>query len=443
MPTLTSPFRVPLCLSALLTVLIVVCVIPASAQETRGGFGGSTLDRTGAAVPNATIIATNVATNVSVKTTSDAQGNYTIAFLIPGSYTLSASAPGFKTVQTTNIEVRIHDRLQVDLTLEIGDITERVQVTGEAPLLETANANLGQVIESRMISELPIPHGSPITLMYLTPGVVNTYPGGMAYQDPLNLNATTTRTNISGAPLGTTDWTVDGVPNTQTSNADYGVGLSNSPPADIVEEFKLETAFDASFGHTSGTVVNLVLKSGSNQMHGSGYWFLREPDWNANDFFANAAGQPRADFYYDRWGGSFMGPVLIPKLYNGKNRTFFSFGYEQLRVTYPDPFVSTVPTAAELTGDFSKLLAVDPQYQIYDPATIKPAANGRYSISPFPGNIIPANRINSIAQNIVKHYPVPNVPGRADSTNNFSVQNRPDKATFFNYIGRRRSQHQR
>src|SRR5262249_48403707 len=156
----------------------------------------------------------------SVSTTSDAQGNYTIAFLLPGVYTLSASATGFKTVQTGNIEVRIHDRLQMDLTLDVGDITEKVQVTGQAPLLETANANLGQVIESRIISELPIPHGSPITLIYLTPGVVNTYPGGMAYQDPLNLNATTTRTNINGAPLGTTDWTVDGVPNTQTSNAD-------------------------------------------------------------------------------------------------------------------------------------------------------------------------------------------------------------------------------
>ena len=154
-------------------------------------------------------------------------------------------------VQTANIEVRIHDRLQVDLTLDVGNVSEKIQVTSEAPLLETANANLGQVVESRMISELPIPHGSPITLIYLTPGVVNTYPGGMAYQDPLNLNATTTRTNISGAPLGTTDWTVDGVPNTQTSNADYGVGMSNSPPADIVEEFKLETAFDASFGHTA------------------------------------------------------------------------------------------------------------------------------------------------------------------------------------------------
>jgi len=301
MPKPTSACQVSLYLSALLAALIVVCLIPASAQETRGGFGGSTLDRSGAAVPNAKVTATNVATNVSISTTSDAQGNYTIAFLLPGAYTLSASATGFKTVQTGNIEVRIHDRLQIDLTLEVGDITEKVQVTAQAPLLETANANLGQVIESRMISELPIPHGSPITLIYLTPGVVNPYPGGMAYQDPLNLNATTTRTNISGAPLGTTDWTVDGVPNTQTSNADFGVGMSNSPPADIVEEFKLETAFDASFGHTSGTVVNLVLKSGTNQVHGSGYLFLREPDWDANDFFANAAKQPRADFYSDRW----------------------------------------------------------------------------------------------------------------------------------------------
>jgi len=436
MPKPTSACRANFYLWVLLAALIVVCFRPASAQETRGGFGGSTLDRSGAAVPKATVTATNVATNVSVSTTSDAQGNYVIAFLLPGAYTLSARAVGFKTAQTGNIELRIHDRLQIDLSLDVGDITEKVQVTGQSPLLETANANLGQVIESRMISELPTPHGSPITLIYLTPGVVNTYPGGMGYQDPLNLNATTTRTNISGAPLGTTDWTVDGVPNTQTSNADFGVGMSNSPPADIVEEFKLETAFDASFGHTSGTVVNLIFKSGTNQFHGSGYYFRRQPNWDANDFFANAAKQPRADFYYDRWGGSFLGPVYIPKVYNGRNRTFYSFGYEQMRVTYPDPFVSTVPTPAELTGDFSKLLALGSQYQIYDPATIKPAANGRFSIDPFPGNILPANRINSISQAIAKHYPQPNVAGRADDTNNLSVQNRPDKATFFNYIGR-------
>jgi len=157
-PTTTSQFTF-YCL-ALLAALIVVCLIPASAQETRGGIGGTTLDRSSAAVPNTTVTATNVATNVTVTTTSDAQGNYTVAFLLPGIYRLSANAPGFKTVQRDNIEVRIRDRLQIDLTLEVGDITEKVQVSGEAPLLETANANLGQVIESRMISECRFPTGA-------------------------------------------------------------------------------------------------------------------------------------------------------------------------------------------------------------------------------------------------------------------------------------------
>ena len=251
-----------LCLMAFLSSL------PVLAQETRGSIQGRVMDSTGAVVPNVTVTAVNVGTNVTSKTRSNAEGSYNLLFLPPGIYDISAAAAqGFKTVRRPGIELQIHQRLQIDLTLEVGAVSEEVRVTAEPPLLEVASANLGQVIDAKRFSDLPIAHGSPYSLIYLTPGVVNTYPGGLIFQEPTNLNATTTLVNINGAPYGSTDFTVDGVPNTQSSNADRGVGMSNSPPADIVQEFKLETAYDASVGHTSGTVINVSLKTGSNQPH--------------------------------------------------------------------------------------------------------------------------------------------------------------------------------
>jgi len=203
-----------------------------------------------------------------------------------------------------------------------------------------------------------------------------------------------------------------------------------------VQEFKLETAFDASVGHTSGTVVNLSLKTGANQPHGSAYYFHRDPDWNANGFFANRTGQPRGPFTYKRWGGSFLGPVYMPKIYDGRNRTFVSYGYEGLHSAEPAPDIISVPDPRNLTGDFSNLLALGSRYQIYDPATIRPADGGRFSIQPFDGNIIPASRISQIGTNIAHHFPKPNIEGRPDGTNNYAIQNVAEPTLYANHLGR-------
>jgi len=417
--------------------LAVLCLalLSVQAQETRGSIEGRLADPSEAAIAGAEIAATNRATNVAYRTTSNAEGNYTLLFLTPGEYTVSVTAKGFKTPRR-DVELRIHERLQLDFKLEIGSLTEEVRVTADTPLLEVTNANLGQVIDARRFKELPIAHGSPYSLIYLTPGVVNTYPGGLMQQEPTNMNATTTLVNINGSPNGSTDFTVDGVPNTQTSNADRGMGMANSPPADIVEEFKIETAYDASVGHTSGAIINVSLKTGTNALHGTGYWFHRDPDWNANSFFANRAGQPKGSFTYDRWGASLLGPVIIPKVYDGRDRTFFSFAYEGLHYDNLQAITTTVPDAAQKNGDFSRLLALGPQYQIYDPATVAPAAGNRFSVQPLPGNIVPANRISSIAKNILPHYAAPNNTARPDGTNNYTSQTRPEPAKYYNTIGR-------
>jgi hypothetical protein len=388
-------------------------------------------------VPNATVKATNVATNVATETQTNNEGNYALLFLIPGTYNVTAGANGFKTARKDALELRIHDALQLDFSMEVGAVTEQINVTSEAPLLEAVNANLGQVIDTRRISELPIAYGSPFTLMYLSPGLVNVYPTGMVDQQPTNLNATTTKMNVNGSPQGSTEFTVDGVPNTQTSNADVGVGMSNSPPADIVQEFKVETAFDASVGHTSGAIVNLVLKTGGNQPHGTAYLTDREPEWAANTFFGNYFGQPRGDFSYRMWGTSLTGPVWVPKIYSGKDRTFFAFAYEGMHQnSIFQGSTLTVPDPKNFGGDFSNLLALGSQYQIYDPATIQPAANGRFSIQPFPGNIIPSSRISPMAANILSHYPKPNVAGLTNGTNNYADQTNAEPVTYYNTIGR-------
>jgi len=420
-------------------VLMFVAILPSllapngRSQEMRGNIQGIVRDTSSALVPKATVTATNVASRVTINATSNEEGTYNLLFLLPGVYNLSASASGFKTVRRDNVELRIAERLQVDLTLEVGEVTEQVQVTAESPLLQTATSNIGQVIDSRRLAELPIPHGSPFSLLFLGPGTVPTSGYARTWQETSNLDGMSDFLSFNGAPASTSDWTIDGAPNVQSS---HGIGPMNSPPSDLVQEFKMETAFDASVGHTSGTVVNVSLKTGGNQPHGTAYGFFRNPSWDANSFFANRAGQPKPTYASKRWGATLTGPVYIPKIYKGRDRTFFSYGYEGVHRSESYPFTSTVPDPKHATGDFSGLLAISPQYQIYDPATIKAEPGGRFSIQPFPGNIIPPARINPIAKSILTHFAKPNAPGRVDTVGNFDLQTISDPDIYFNHTGR-------
>jgi hypothetical protein len=405
------------------------------AQESRGSIVGRVSDTSGAVVPGVALTATNVNTGISAPAKTNDQGNFQILFLNPGMYRVTAELKGFKRFERDNIEVRVNDRIGLDIEMQVGDVTQNVLVSAETPLLQTASANVGQVVDNRRIVELPLAHGNATSLIMLTPGVNMNYPAGMKYQDPMRV-AQTTMMAVNGAPWGTTEFTMDGIPNTQTSNADVGQGISNQPPADAIQEFKVETAFDASVGHTSGTVINAVIKSGTNQLHGSAYGFFRDPSLNANSFFGNRSAQPRGEFTYRRWGTSLGGPVYIPKLYNGKDRTFFMYAYEGLHEFDTNPYVLSVPMPQQLKGDFSSLLAISSQYQIYDPNTIAAAPNGRFSRQPFAGNIIPPSRISPIALEISKLWPAPNVAGAADGTNNFSIQNRAEPITYYNHLAR-------
>ncbi len=422
-----------------LAACLLLFALSGLAQESRGSIVGRVTDSTGAVVPGVHVKATNQATNVSATAVTNADGNYQIRFLNPGMYAVDVSLTGFKTFERRNIELRINDRLGLDVVLEVGDVSEKMAVTAETPLLEVASANVGQVIDTRRITELPIPHGSVRSLFFLLGGVTlagGGYSTAEKFQDP-SRPASSSWLTINGSPVGTTEFSLDGVPNTQTANSDFGSGMSNQPPADAIQELKLETAYDASVGHTSGTHINMIIKSGTNQFHGTAYLFYRNPVLNANSFFGNSSKQARADFGYQRPGASLSGPVVIPKLYNGKDRTFFTYAYEFMNdKTQGYPVVGTVPTADERNGDFSALLKIGAQYQIYDPMTTAVAPNGRYSRQPLANNVIPASRLDPIALKIANYWPVSNIPGLADGSNNFTTQNNPDPNYYHNHIVR-------
>lgn len=419
---------------------ILVAATALLAQETRGTIRGRVVDSSGAVIPGATIRATNIATNVTVSGQSNADGNYEIPYLLPGKYRLAAEMTGFKSFLREGIELRIGDRVTIDIPMEVGEVREQVTVTTDTPLLESATASMGQVIDRQRIRDLPVAHGNPYLLMTLSPGLVYTQNPGL---DEPFAPTHVVGYSMDGVRANRSEITLDGSTNVAVNNrwgADLMAGWT--PPSDVVQEFKVQTtSFDASVGHTQGGVTAITLKSGGNQVHGTGYFSDMEKVLDANLFFANKAGQPRGDFVYRNWGASLTGPVYIPKIYNGKDKTFFTYAYEGAREYQPQGAgygagTLTVPTVAEKQGDFSALLKLGSNYQIYDPATRAAAANGRYTVQPLAGNIIPSSRISPVANKILSYYSDPNVPGTADGQNNLIRVNDLEIDKYYSHVAR-------
>jgi len=388
------------------------------AQEARGTITGKVKDASQSVVPGASVRITNVAMGTTVSVTTNDAGLYQAPYLIPGTYQITVEVKGFKKYVRDGILLRVNDTLEIDIALEVGDVGESITVTADAPVLETSSGSLGTVVDSRRVAELPIPHGEPFKLIGLA--------GGVAYTMNPRLDRPFEPTHIVGYAINGTlanrsDVTIDGVPSTSTANANEVIA-SFVPPQDLIAEFKVQTAtFDASFGNTEGGVTNLSIKSGSNAFHGTAYWTKLPPGLFANDFFANRTGTPLPDFKYTRWGGTVGGPVWIPKIYNGRNRTFFMYGIEGIPESRPrNDGTPTIPSEKMRNGDFSELLAANAGYQLYNPFTARQEGS-RIRRDPFPGNIIPANLINPIARKFVDTYlPKPTAAGAADGTGNFA-----------------------
>ena len=268
-------------------LLLLSLAVTAVAQEFRGSLTGRVTDSAGAAVVGAAVSVKNVETNIVNATTTNEDGVYNFPLLQPGKYQLSVTQQGFKAAQRENIELRVADKLTLDVNLEVGSATEHVQIVGSAPALETGSVSTGTVINSRQISELPLTEGTPYQLATLAPGIF--YTGNPLFTGPTS-NGNLSAFRANGA-TGRNQITLDGTPNFAF---DGGVGFS--PPSDAVQEFKVQTnVFDAQQGYSAGGTVNVAVKSGTNDPHGSLWYFNRDRSRTANNFFSNRLGQERPE----------------------------------------------------------------------------------------------------------------------------------------------------
>ena len=310
-----------------------------------------------------------------------------------------------------------------------GGQAESVTVTAEAPLLESASASLNQVVDSRRLLDMPTPSGAVTYQLLTMPGVTTTIPVGQIW----GMEARNQHNSfvVAGTPAGSSALYMDGVPNSKVQEAN---APSFVPPAEAVQELRVETApFDASIGKFTGAYINMVLKGGTNKLQGNVLFRHNSTPLMSKPFFVNrsfydlSSGPPTREkekrlWPYtrdNRYTASVGGPVIIPRFYDGHDRTFWQFTFDLGDRIWASTAPQTVPTLKERDGDFSDLLVLGPAYQVYDPATIAPASGGRFSRQPFPGNIIPRHRLNPMALKMLQYYPPPNASGTADGRQNW------------------------
>ena len=418
--------------SRLLLALLMVAAL-ALAQDPRGIILGSVSDSTGAVIAGAQVRATNLATGVAITGQTNEQGRFTLPYLLVGTYTVAAELPGFKRATQDGIQVRVGETTEIRIKLEIGDVSETVEVTGEAPILDTTTPSLGQVLDERRVTELPTLAGNAFELALLTPGVMN---GTNLRDRKPAFNNGGSQISTDGSGTYNNEFQIDGVSNT-FADGNRRARVAFSPPQTAIQEFKMQTStYDASIGHTLGSVVNVSTKSGTNQLHGEAHWFVRNNAFDAPNFFNNKNGTPIPVYQDNRYGASAGGPVFIPKFYDGKNKTFWFYAWEGNKWIVPQNFTGTVPTALERVGDFSELLAVGAQYQIYDPYSITPEGNGRFRRQPVANNIIPQSQVDTVGANLAALYPLPTSRGTSDFRNNFFNGNLRSLEDYYVHIAR-------
>ncbi len=405
---------------ALLASLSALLFLPVAlqAQEARGKITGTVTDVNKAAVPGASVKVIDKARGTTVSLTTNDDGLFQAPYLLSGTYQVVIETAGFKKYIQDGVVVQINETRDLNIALEVGGTEETVTVTAEALALNKSDASLGLTVDTKRVQELPLVHGDPYAMIGLSTGVAHT--GSQRLDRPFE------PTHIVGYAIDGTrgnrsDLLIDGAPSTSTANANEVIA-SYVPPTDIVQEFKVQTAtFDAQFGNTEGGVTSISIKSGTNDFHGSAYYWTEPGGLAANDFFGKARGTGRPFTYSNRPGFSINGPVRIPKLYNGQDKTFFLFGYEGIRDARPrfDAGGNVfVPTAALRNGDFSGFAS---NITIYDPTTsfagtgTGASGNGcavnAFCRTAFTGNIIPQNRISPVARAILGFYALPKNSG--------------------------------
>jgi hypothetical protein len=379
-------------------------------QNKTGAISGIVVDPSGSVVPGVTVSVTDLETNVTTKTESNSAGNYVASFLNPGSYQIAFSKQGFQTHVTKDISLSPNQNVRIDAKLLIGTTTQTVTVLAVAPQLNRTTPDITSGFHTNEMINLPLSVGGngrvPDWLAALSPGVSSTSSG---YTNINNFS-------FGGGRPTTNQLIVNGIPTTIPTNNTY----EYTPNPDSLQEMQaLVSPFSAQYGYTGGGALVMTTKSGTNLYHGSLYWYYNDQALNARSYFASPGSHVQRNLYNSP-GGTIGGPVIIPHLYDGRNKTFFFF---DANVTFHaqgvnDRFI--VPTPQELQGDFSSTMVGGQPVTIYDPNTTQ-VVNGQVVRQPFPGNIIPTSRIDSVAANIAKYYPEPNPASCSSSDYNYCI----------------------
>jgi len=424
--------------------------ITARAQSDRGAIAGTVLDSSGGAVEGATVTATDSATNTVYNATTGPTGGYRLYDLRVSVYRVTVAAPGFKTVEKTGVVVQINTTSSLDFSLQPGDVKETLTVLADAPGLQTESSDIGTVVDKRQIEELPLALNSTgqshlrsaESFVFLTPGTAG--PGTNSDSPSSGIF----ESKLSGGQNFSTEVILDGA---SITHAELGSTFDeNAPSVEALNEFKVTTStIPAEFGRTSGGVESFTTKSGANAFHGTAFDILRNDKLDANSWFNNLNGAPKPRDHQNDFGGSLGGPIWVPKLYNGHNKSFFFFSWEQYRNNEGHSSITTLPTDAERTGDFSALLgaptgATNPcdntpilLGQIFDPSTASCPTGFVGGRIAFPNNKVPLN--SAVAQKVLSFLPVhPNVTPTPTNLNglinNFLfLSNRPIRDTTMTF----------
>ncbi len=377
-----------------LIALTVLVAALSFAQQSTGTISGTVSDQQGAVIPGAQVEVRNAGTNAVFATSANENGVYIAPGMVVGEYEISVESEGFRRSVRSGVTLQVGQNAEVNITLEIGQVTEVVEVVGEAPLVDTGGATIGEVIERKRVSDLPINGRGALALTMLTAGVIsNAGPTNSGFGDRgIQLSSI----SINGSPNSMNAQMLDGNNNILSYVGEVGVPIA----VDSVEEFKVQSGtMSSEFGYTAGGAINLVTRSGTNDIHGTAYEFLRNDKIDARNAFAAT----RLPLRYNQYGASVGGPVV-------KNRTFGFFNWEEYRLGRSSPRRSTVPVADFKQGDFSELrTASGALVPIYDPDTTRPNPDGGGLVrDPYPGNRIPMANFDPAAQNVVRWYPEPN-----------------------------------
>jgi trimeric autotransporter adhesin len=413
--------------AAYVTVTIALAAGTMWGQVFQGSVRGLVQDPGGAVIAGANVELIDQATNLVRSTVSNAQGEYSFASVDPATYTVRASAAGFKVLERKDVVVETAETQTLDMKLEVGAVSESIVVNEEVPLIETSNASNGEVIDNQKLEDLPNLGRNTFLLSKLANTVI---PSGDPRWNRFEDQTGSSQVSIGGGPIRGNNYTMDGIPITDSTNRAVII-----PMQEAVQEMKMQTGtYDATMGRTGGGVFNTVLKVGTNDLHGDILGYLRDPTMDANLFFNNAAGEPRPPATTYTWAGSLGGPVVIPKIYNGKNKTFFLLASEAYQDHQPLSTEYSMPTAAEAQGNFSQAIQSNGQpWLIYDPTTgvsctatgVTCPKNDLVVRTPFPGNIIPQSRFDPIGAAFMSYVPLEQTSSQVLGAANFNGTDSP------------------